>query len=126
MPTSAQTQTALASLRAALEAPRTDGPALGNWRWTVRRRLAEVRDVLALERATTKDGWLAARSGTVLRERNALLTRVAAIAHDVLDNADVEDVRTEILRLLGDINHHLQRLTDLAYDDVEIELGGSE
>ncbi len=30
------------------------------------------------------------------------------------------------LRLLTDINHHLQRLHDLAYDDVELELGGSE
>ena len=30
------------------------------------------------------------------------------------------------LRLLTDINHHLQRLHDLAYDDVEMELGGSE
>ena len=29
-------------------------------------------------------------------------------------------------RLLTDISHHFQRLHDLAYDEVELELGGSE
>jgi len=29
-------------------------------------------------------------------------------------------------RLLVDISHHVQRLHDLAYDEVELELGGSE
>ena len=32
----------------------------------------------------------------------------------------------ELKRLLTDISHHFQRLHDLAYDEVELELGGSE
>ena len=35
-------------------------------------------------------------------------------------------MRTELKRLLVDIAHHVQRVNDLAYDDVELELGGSE
>jgi hypothetical protein len=35
-------------------------------------------------------------------------------------------VRVESKRLLVDIGRHVQRLHDIAYDDVEIELGGSE
>ena len=30
------------------------------------------------------------------------------------------------LNRLVDIEHHVQRLHDLAYDDVELEIGGSE
>ena len=44
----------------------------------------------------------------------------------VLESADVEAVREELKRLLVDISHHLQRLNDLAYDEVALELGGSE
>ncbi len=32
----------------------------------------------------------------------------------------------ELRRLVADISRHMQRLNDLVYDDVEIELGGSE
>ena len=39
---------------------------------------------------------------------------------------DVEPVRGELRRLLVDIDRHAQRMSDLAYDDVEIEIGGSE
>jgi hypothetical protein len=31
-----------------------------------------------------------------------------------------------VQRLLVDVGHHAQRLHDLAYDEVELELGGSE
>jgi hypothetical protein len=44
----------------------------------------------------------------------------------VLENPDVEAVRVELKRLVADIAHHCQRLHDLAYDEVELELGGSE
>ena len=37
----------------------------------------------------------------------------------------MEQVRIDLKRLLTDITHHFQRLHDLAYDEVEIELGGS-
>jgi hypothetical protein len=35
-------------------------------------------------------------------------------------------VAAQLSRLLVDIDHHAQRVHDLAYDDVELEIGGSE
>ncbi|MFN3602915.1 MAG: hypothetical protein ACK4UY_16150 [Dietzia sp.] len=120
------TAAALQGLHQALDAPRTQGVALGNWRWVVRQRMAAVRDVLVNEPAFAVDGWLAAREGSVLRERNALLGRLSVLGPQVLESPDAEAVRGELKRLLHDVGHYLQRRHDLAYDDVEIELGGSE
>ncbi|WP_309647099.1 hypothetical protein [Nocardioides sp.] len=117
---------ALRSLDAALEVPRSDGVALGNWRWVVRQRISLVRDALIGESTDPDDGWLAARGGTAFRERNQLLGRLGALGPSVLENADVERVRDDVKRLLVDISRHVQRLHDIAYDDVEMELGGSE
>ena len=39
---------------------------------------------------------------------------------------DVDDLADRLNRLLVDIEHHHQRVHDLAYDDVELEIGGSE
>ena len=123
--------TALRALEQAIDAPRTDGTAsesisVGNWRWTVRQRMAAVRDVLSGEVGDPEDGWLAARGGRAFRERNTLLGRMSALGPQVLENPDVERVRSELKRLVADIARHMQRLNDLVYDDVEIELGGSE
>ncbi|HET9421219.1 MAG TPA: hypothetical protein VFO49_08785 [Nocardioides sp.] len=123
--------TALRALEQAIEAPRTDGTAsesvsVGNWRWTVRQRMAAVRDVLSGEVGDPEDGWLAARGGRAFRERNTLLGRMSALGPQVLESPDVERVRSELKRLVADIARHMQRLNDLVYDDVEIELGGSE
>ena len=123
--------TALRALEQAIEAPRRDGRAtdtvsVGNWRWTVRQRMAVVRDALAGEGGDPEDGWLAARGGRAFRERNQLLGRISALGPQVLENPDVERVRAELRRLVADIGRHLQRLNDLVYDDVELELGGSE
>jgi hypothetical protein len=123
--------TALRALEQAIDAPHTDGTAtdsvsVGNWRWTVRQRMAAVRDVLSGEVAGPEDGWLAARGGRAFRERNTLLGRMSALGPQVLENPDVEGVRSELKRLVADIARHMQRLNDLVYDDVEIELGGSE
>lgn len=117
---------ALRGLEQAVEVPRGAGIALGNWRWTVRQRMAAVRDALIGEVAGADDGWLAARGGLAFRERNALLARLAALGPQVLESPDVERVRVELRRLLRDIARHMQRLNDLAYDEVELELGGSE
>lgn len=114
------------ALHAALDAPRPSGAPLGSWRWTVRQRMAAVRDELVAESEDPADGWLVARSGTVLRERTALLGRLSVLGPQVLENPDVEVVRVELLRLLVDLSHHAQRINDLVYDDVELELGGSE
>jgi hypothetical protein len=117
---------ALQSLSVALDAPHDDGVSLGTWRWTVRRRMVAVRDALASEHHHPADGWLAARGGAAIRERNALLVRLAALGPQVLESPDVERVRRDLKRLVTDIAHHRQRLHDLAYDEVELELGGSE
>lgn len=121
-----QVQHALAALAQMLDAPDSTGPALGNWRWTVRQRLTAVRDGLALESAQAADGWLIAREVSVLKERSALMTRLSVLGPAVLETADVNQVRDELRRIVADISHHRQRLRDLAYDEVEMELGGSE
>lgn len=117
---------ALQGLEQSLDAPRRDGVALGNWRWCVRQRMAAVRDALVGEVGPSDDGWLAARGGSAFRERNVLLGRMTAIAPKVLESPDVEPVRLELKRLLADIARHVQRINDLVYDEVEMELGGSE
>lgn len=121
---------ALAQLDRALDAPRREGVALGNWRWTVRQRMTAVRDGLAHEQVGPQgaggDGWLAARGGAAFREREGLLLRLGAAGDQVLAATDAEAVRVELKRLLADVAHHLQRVHDLAYDEVELELGGSE
>jgi len=60
------------------------------------------------------------------RERDALLARLHHLTHEVLVATDVDAVAAQLSRLLVDIEHHRQRLHDLAYDDVELEIGGSE
>jgi hypothetical protein len=117
---------ALQSLDLALDAPRRTGIPLGNWRWVVRQRMGAVRDALAGEAAGSDDGWLAARGGSAFRERNALLSRLGALGPAILETPDVEATRLEAKRLIVDIQRHVQRLNDLAYDAVELELGGSE
>ncbi len=105
--------------------PRTPA-ATGTWRWAVRQQMAGVRDALVIETGSATEGWLAAREGSLLRERNTLLRRLSALGPNVLESTDVTAVRTDLKRLLVDIAHHVQRVNDLAYDDVELELGGSE
>ena len=58
--------------------------------------------------------------------RRALLARLSALGPQVLESPDVERVCAALRRLLTDIAHHVQRVHDLAYDAVELELGGSE
>lgn len=116
---------ALHALELAIVPPRP-GTNVGNWRFTVRQRLAEVRDALIVEDTGTSDAWLTARNGTALRERGTLLSRLASMGQAVLERPDLEGLRVELRRLVGDVHRHVQRLNDLAYDDVELELGGSD
>ncbi len=117
---------ALQALDQSLDAPRRPGIPLGNWRWLVRQRMAGVRDALVGEAAGSDDGWLAARGGSAFRERNALLSRLSTLGRQILEAHDVETTRVELKRLVMDIQRHVQRVNDLAYDEVELELGGSE
>lgn len=114
---------ALHGLEQAIVPPRTGVP-LGNWRWCVRQRLGGVRDALVGENTAANDGWLAARGGQAFRERGALITRLSMLADSALVAPDPEALRHDLRRLIGDIGRHVQRLHDLAYDDVEMEVGG--
>ena len=118
--------TAMSALHRALDVPPEPGIALGNWRWTIRQRLADVREVLIRESEHPDDAWLAARGTAALRERTALIARMGELGPQVLESPDVSEVRQALLRLLADIDRHFQKLRDLAYDDVEMEFGGSE
>lgn len=113
---------ALIGLQQALDAPRRHHV----WRWLVRHRMAGVRDALAAEHARGGDAWLAARESSLLRERDALQRRLSKLGPRVLDTPDIEEVRGALHRLLSDLERHRQRLNDLVYDSVSLELGGSE
>lgn len=124
--TSATLTSALRALAGANEAPGREGPGLGSWRWTMRQRMSAVRDALLEENTGGEDEWLAARGGTAFRERNTLLLRLGTLGTRVLEDPDVGAVRAEVARLVADVTRHVQRVNDLAYDAVEMELGGSE
>lgn len=96
------------------------------WRWQVRRVMAEVRDLLVAERPTSYDGWLAARAAGMLRERDLLLARLAELGPLVLHDQRVDELKLRLERLLADVERHQQRRRDLIWDEVELELGGSE
>ena len=113
---------AVLGLRQAVDAPRRHRV----WRWLVRHRMAAVKDALRSEYAHGGDGWLAAREAGLLRDRDVLLRRLGELGSQVLDNPDVEAVRRDVLRLLTDLERHRQRRSDLVYDSVAMELGGSE
>jgi len=104
-------------------------PAAGtpdSWPWRARGLLADLRDLLVTESPTAYNGWLAARGAGMLRERDILLLRLGVIGAQVSHEPATGGVRTELRRLVVDIEHHLQRRRDLIWDEVELELGGSE
>lgn len=88
--------------------------------------MTAVRDALMQENTSSDDGWLAARGGAAFRERNVLLGRLGDLGTHVLEDPDVDAVQAAVARLVHDVTHHLQRVSDLAYDEVEMELGGEE
>jgi hypothetical protein len=104
----------------------SNAPSASNWRWIVRQRLSMVRQALSDENFQTWDGWLAARTGSADRERRQLLARISAIGAGLLDRLELETVTTEVRRLLNDVEHYRQRVNDLVYDSVAMEIGGSE
>jgi hypothetical protein len=115
-------ESAIAELQSTLRGSRTTS----SWRQTMRGQLAAVRDALGDEPFASWDGWLAARSGASDRERQQLLGRIQALAGGLLDRLDTERVASEVRRLLLDVEHYRQRVHDLVYDSVSMEIGGSE
>ena len=67
-----------------------------------------------------------ARGRRVAQERDQLLVRVSAAGSATLHAQDLGALGTDLHRLGSDLARHAQRLTDLAWDDVELEIGGSE
>ena len=115
-------ETAIRELRQILAADCT----APEWRWNVRRRLSEVKDALSKPQGRHREAWLAARTQLSNRDRSQLQARVMALSAGVLDKLDAEAIVHETRRLLGDLEHHVQRVHDLVYDSVSLELGGSE
>jgi hypothetical protein len=115
-------ETAIKELRQVLAADATTP----EWRWLVRGRLSEVKEALADPQARQWDGWLSARAGTTSRERGRLQARVSALAAVILEKLEPDALQRELSRLLGDLEHYVQKVHDLVYDSVSLELGGSE
>ena len=115
-------ENAIHGLQQALESP----PRHHMWRWLVRNRLSLVKETLHTEWSRGGDAWLAPREITLHRERNTLLRRLASLGPAVLEDEDLDGVRTELERLVSALERHHQRVNDLDYDSVALELGGSE
>jgi hypothetical protein len=97
-----------------------------NWRWLVRQRLSAVRQALTDENFDAWEGWLTPRTGAMDRERRQLLSRISATGAGLLDRLETDRLASEVRRLLHDIEHYRQRVHDLVYDSVAMEIGGSE
>jgi hypothetical protein len=115
-------ESAISELQETLSGART----ASNWRWLVRQRLSAVRQALSDESVGSWDSWLAPRTGVMDRERRQLLSRISAVGAGLLDRLEAERVAAEVRRLIHDIEHYRQRLHDLVYDSVAMEIGGSE
>jgi len=115
-------ESAISDLQATLSSSRTSS----NWRWLVRQRLSAVRQALSDENLESWDGWLAARTGAMDRERLQLLARLTSVGSGLLDRLDADRMAVEVRRLLADVEHYRQRVHDLIYDSVALEIGGSE
>ncbi|MEO7352493.1 MAG: hypothetical protein ABIW17_11400 [Marmoricola sp.] len=115
-------ETAISELRQIL----ADDCTAPEWRWNVRRQLSEVKEALSQPQPRQPEAWLAARTHLSNRDRSQLSGRVMAVSTGVLDKLDPETIVCEVKRLLGDLEHHVQRVHDLVYDSVSLELGGSE
>ena len=113
-------------LEAALADLPTDGESLSRWRWAVRQHLVGVRDLLTADGGAGTDGWLAARGTRTDRRRNALLARLSLLGQQVLESPDVAAMAGPLRRLAVDVRHHRQRISDLVYDEVALELGGED
>ncbi len=116
-------ETAIKELRQVLGADATSP----EWRWLVRHRLSDIKEALSDQQARQWDGWLTARARTSNRDRHASCRhasppwpRSSSTSWTRMPSA------RELNRLVGDLEHYVQRVHDLVYDSVSLELGGSE
>ena len=113
---------AILGLRQAADAPRRHHM----WRWLVRNRISTVKEALRSDRTHGGDAWLAAREMSLQRERVELLRELTALGPVVLHQDDIEHVHQELHRAVTRLDRYRQRVHDLVYDAVSLELGGSE
>lgn len=114
---------AIHDLESAAEDTSTASANPGAWRTAVRERLQRVRAGMA-EPLGSRDGWLVARAQHAERDRCALLERISTTTTRMSEARPTNAVLPEIRRLTRDLAHYRQRLSDLSYDAVELELGG--
>jgi hypothetical protein len=118
--------------QAVIAAPAAGAPLVGladaqqAWRYAVREQLLDVADALAEESAGADDGWLSAREDLLRRDRKRMLTRLSLLAPAIAQAHDVDSVRDNVSRFVRELQRHLQRMHDLLYDAVGMEVGGSE
>lgn len=115
-------ESAISELQRTLDSSRS----AAGWRLVARQQLAAVREALNDERFSSWDGWLAARSNGNARERQQLVGRISALGTGLMERLDTDRVATETRRLLVDVEHYRQKVHDLVYDSVSMEIGGSE
>jgi hypothetical protein len=96
------------------------------WHWLVGHRLATAREVLASEDDRAADEWLASRQAALVRERDALLLKVDHLTTRLAEDPNLEALRGDLQRLVTELRRHHQRINDLAWDTVALDLGGSE
>jgi hypothetical protein len=97
-----------------------------SWGHIVRQRTAQVAEALTAESPVAIDSWLTARAGHLERERSLLVTRLSVLGSLIAESHDIEQVRESLRRLVRDVRHHHQRVNDLAYDELALDVGGSE
>ena len=116
-------ENAIQSLELALHSP----PRFRqSWCHIVRQRVDDLAEVLTCESPVAVDSWLAARVGHLERERRGLLSRLSVLATMLTEGSDPEMLRDRFHRFVRDVRHHHQRLNDLAYDALALDVGGSE
>lgn len=114
---------AVTDLAAALTVP----PRMPHlWRQLVGERLRTVDEQLRAERAVAQESWLTPRALHLHHERKRLLSRLAVLVATVAESPDLEAVRGAVHRFVQDVEHHHQRVGDLAYDALAMDVGGSE
>lgn len=101
-------------------------PAQQQWRAVVRQHLDGLDRALTAEHTSTSETWLHARARRLHHERDRLRRRLGNLGGTLGDATALEPLRQELVRLMHDIQHHHQRVNDLAYDAVSRDVGGSE
>ena len=96
------------------------------WGWLVRQRMSVVKEALTDEAGPAAEAWLAARQGVAAARAQRPARPAGELGPLVLEGNDRDALRNRLLRLVHDLERHRQRLSDLLYDSVALELGGSE